>query len=238
MNENQHSGNVLEFEHVEIVATGEDIPCLSGVSFSVNAGDLMVVHLAQGYSGASLADAVQGLLRPKCGRVLFQDQDWVEMTPDEQAIFRGQIGRVFNRGGWISNLDVDENVTLSLRHHTTRPRNEIQSEAMSLAVKAGFGELPMVRPDLLNANERKRAQWIRAFLGDPTLVILEEPMHDVYEEYAEHLIKLVEEARQHGCGVLWLTRHFGLHSTLRQTTITNVYTMKKNQLIFEKQELS
>ena len=105
----------------------------------------------------------------------FEDTDWEEMAADAAAAARGRIGRVFEVRGWISNLDVDENITLAQRHHTSRPLGEIEAEALALAQQFGLADLPRLRPAMLRAGELRRAAWIRALLGAPTLILLEHP---------------------------------------------------------------
>jgi len=118
---------------------------------------------------------------------------------------RAQIGRVFDGHGWISNLNVNENVTLAQRHHTRRPDAEILAEAEALARAFGLNELPKIRPALVAPQDLRRAEWIRGFLGQPRLVLLERPMQGVPLEHLPRLLDAVQEACTRKTAVLWLT---------------------------------
>jgi phospholipid/cholesterol/gamma-HCH transport system ATP-binding protein len=136
--------------------------------------------------------------------VAFLGADWKTAPPDDQAARRGRIGRVFDGHGWISNLDVDENMTLARRHHTTRPAGEIERDAEALVRRFGLPELPRLRPALMAPADLRRAEWVRAFLGEPRLVILEQPTRDVFAEAIPALAAAVDDACARGAAVLWL----------------------------------
>ena len=152
-----------------------------------------------------LADAAEGLLAPQAGCVRFLGQDWTGMSPDEAVAARASIGRVFSGPAWISNLDVDENVVLRLRHHTGRTPEDIEAEACALARAVGLEDLPRRRPAWVNRQDLARAQWVRALLGQPAMLLLERPKQDVPEDAVAALAAAVQEARGNGTAIVWFT---------------------------------
>ncbi|MFH1970290.1 MAG: hypothetical protein ABIJ53_08240 [Verrucomicrobiota bacterium] len=196
---------ILEFTDVTIAAAVREHAGLSHVSARFGPGTLTLIQVEPGNEQLPLADLAEGLLCPAEGRVLFQGAAWTAMPPEQVLQRRAQIGRVFDGHGWISNLNVNENVTLSQRHHTRRPDAEILAEAEALARAFGLNELPKIRPALVSPHDLRRAEWIRAFLGCPLLVLLERPMQGVPLEYLPRLLGAVQEACAHKAAVLWLT---------------------------------
>ena len=73
------------------------------------------------------------------------------------------------------------------------------------ASRFGFASLPQTRPAHLRADERRRAEWVRAFMGTPPLIMLEEPMRGVYDQQQLALVGALDEVRYAGSAVLWLT---------------------------------
>jgi phospholipid/cholesterol/gamma-HCH transport system ATP-binding protein len=138
------------------------------------------------------------------GEVRFLGESWNTVHRDKAPGLRGRIGRVFDEPGWVSNLDVDENITLSQRYHTRRPEPEIHEEARQRAQELGLTELPQGRPAFVPRAELRRAEWVRAFMGDPKLIILERPTRDLPEEWAGPLLAQVQKARERGSAVLWI----------------------------------
>jgi phospholipid/cholesterol/gamma-HCH transport system ATP-binding protein len=153
--------------------------------------------------------------------VLFLGQDWLGLGADQAAAQRGKIGRLFEDEGWISDLDVDQNIMLAQRHHTARSENEIMDEALKWARVFGLPGLPRGRPASMRRWDLRKAACIRAFLGQPTFIILEQPAHGVYADLMAPLVNAVQSARHRGAAVLWtvsdpkIWNHGGIRATSR-----------------------
>jgi phospholipid/cholesterol/gamma-HCH transport system ATP-binding protein len=152
-----------------------------------------------------LADAAEGLVTPVQGTVTFLGEDWQTMTPDRAAAQRGKIGRVFEGESWLSSLNVDQNITLAQRHHTRRPVKEIEREATQLCRVFGLAGLPHGRPSNARWQDLQKAACARAFLGEPILILLEDPTVGIYADVIAPLIDTVRQARHRGAAVLWTT---------------------------------
>lgn len=184
---------------------GEDYDVgLSGVSFTLRAGELALALLEQGAQDHPLDDVICGFVPLAGGALDIFGGTWSAWSPDLQARARWRIGRVFARQSWLSNLDVDENVTLAERHHTRRAEAEIVDEAQRLAALAGLERLPHTRPPVTDREELRRAEWVRAALGSPWLMLLERPGKDLAPGWMDHLKPLIRAARARGTAVLWL----------------------------------
>src|SRR5688572_20924135 len=104
------SSSILKFSKVTVETSGDYETGLSDVSFEIGAGDLLLVRIERENERLPLADVSQGLLQTERGTVSFLGDDWTARSPDEAAAERGRIGRLFEDEGWISDLDVDENI--------------------------------------------------------------------------------------------------------------------------------
>lgn len=182
------------------------------VSLRLGAGELALVRLERGAVRLPLADAAEGLTEHYDGTATFLERDWRSVPAGEGAALRGRIGRVFDAvgvgtagTGWVSNLDVDENIMLAQRHHTRRPSLEIEAEAAKLAQMFGLPGLPRGRPAQTRGPDLQRASCVRAFMGTPDLILLERPAQGVYPEIMPPLINAVRSARARGGAVVWLT---------------------------------
>ncbi len=216
---------ILAFRDASVVAPPPYEFGLEGITLVLKSGELALVSMERGHGPSPLADAAEGLLEPSGGEVSFLGVSWTTRSAGEAAAARGRIGRVFTAGGWISNLNVDENVTLPLSHHSDLPLNEIHARAKKMGELFGLNELPSVRPALLKRALLRRAEWTRAFLGDPALIILEEPLKDAYTEVLHYLIKGITGALARGAAVLWMTADF---PNLNQAQLSplQIYTLK------------
>ena len=195
----------LEFQCVDIENESAFDTGLQGASFSVQPGTLVHVTVGEHENRHPLFDAAQGLLVETSGTVRFESAAWRETGPTDAAGMRSRMGRVFRDGAWLNNLDVDENITLKLRHHTRRSDAEIREEAEALAVRLGLDGLPGERPAWIGRSVLKRAQWVRALLGSPRLVLLDYPARDVETKYLEAFYDALRDAMQNGAGILWVS---------------------------------
>ena len=203
---------ILELTGVTVEAGPAYDSPLWNVSLRLGPGELALVRLERGVVRLPLADAAEGLAEHYDGTTAFLGRDWRSVPAREGAVLRGRIGRVFDSvgvgavgTGWVSHLDVDENVMLAQLHHTRRPSAEVEAEAAKLARMFGLPGLPRGRPAQARVTDLQRASCVRAFLGAPDLVLLERPAQGVYPDIMPPLINAVRSARARGAAVVWLT---------------------------------
>jgi phospholipid/cholesterol/gamma-HCH transport system ATP-binding protein len=197
------SASILNFSDVTVPSGLHYETGISNVCFELGAGDLLLVRIERENERLPLADASEGLLRTDRGTVTFLEDDWATLSTDEAAAQRGKIGRLFDDEGWISDLDVDENILLGQLHHTKRTESEIMDEALKFARVFGLPGLPRGRPEKTRRWDLRKAACIRAFLGRPALIILEQPVRGVYADFIAPLLDAVQSARRRAAAVLW-----------------------------------
>jgi len=197
--------SILSFSNVTIEAGQDYDSAVWDVTFSLAPGELVLVRLDVTHSNLPLADASQGLADPVEGTVQFIGENWAGMTPSRAAQLRGRIGRVFDERGWISNLDIEENLFLSQEYHTQRSERDIATEAAALSRQFGLPGIPRGRPAKIRPMDLARAACVRAFLGQPELLILESPTSSAAPGLFPALINATREARGRGAGILWTT---------------------------------
>ena len=211
--------SILNFSSVTVPSGSSYETGLSNVSFGIGAGDLLLVRIERENERLPLADASQGLLQTDQGTVTFLGDDWTSLSTDEAAARRGKTGRLFEDEGWISDLNVDENILLSQLHHTNRTEAEIMDEALKFARVFGLPGLPRGRPGKIRRWDLRKAACIRAFLGKPALIILEQPVRGVYADFIAPLLDAVQSARRRAAAVLWtvtdpqIWKHAAGHAT-------------------------
>ena len=196
---------VLEFQQVAVEGGHLYESAIWQVSFRLARTHLALVHLEESHLRIPVADAAHGLVDPVQGSVLFLGKDWSAYSHSEKLAARAKIGRVFDEPGWISTLDMDENITLAQSHHTRRPEAEIRDEASVLARQFSLPGLPQGKPCSMRPPDLRRAACVRALLGKPELLILERPTAGVYPAIMPALMTGVRAARLRGAAVLWMT---------------------------------
>ncbi len=197
---------ILQVEDVTVSGTPTHVGDLAGISLSLAAGALLVLEPEHHVETVSFYDVVSGLIVPDQGVVRFCGEEWRRMGLFGQSAARGRIGRIFEVEGWVSNLDMYENIALSQRHHTTRSDRDLRNEMQKMMERIGLRDCVADRPHVLSRGELRRAQWVRAFMGDALLLLLNAPLLDIRPEDQPVLIELVCEARARGAAVIWKSR--------------------------------
>ena len=194
---------ILKFGSVTFPSSSDYETGLWDISFALTPGDLLLVRIERENERLPLADATEGLVAPAQGTVSFLGDNWQSLSADRAATQRGKIGRLFDDEGWISDIDVDENIILAQRHHTQRTEDDIIDEALKLSRVFGLPGLPRGRPGRMRRWDLRKAACIRAFLGQPTLIIIEQPVRGVYADFMAPLLSAVQLARTRGAAILW-----------------------------------
>jgi phospholipid/cholesterol/gamma-HCH transport system ATP-binding protein len=176
------------------------------VDLALNAGDLALVQAGDEQREQALADVACGLVAPERGAVRFLGRAWSELPADQANALRGRIGHVMRRGAWVPYLSLIDNVLLPQLHHTRRRYDELRAEAARLALWFGLPGLPTGRPADLPPAILQRAACIRAFLGAPSLIVVETPTEGLSEGLLTPLINAMRIARDRDAAVLWFVQ--------------------------------
>jgi len=175
------------------------------LELSLAAGEFALIECPSGEWAAHFADICCGLHPLQRGTVQFLGRDWSGITHMESNALRGRIGRVFHDAAWVGFLDMEANILLSQRYHTLRELPVLRSMALELAHEFGLPGLPVGAPVGLTPADLARAACIRAFLGEPLLILLEHPLRPGDTELPVPLINAVSTARNRGAAVIWFT---------------------------------
>jgi phospholipid/cholesterol/gamma-HCH transport system ATP-binding protein len=197
---------ILRFDDTVLTSTSGGVAESDEFSLSVCSGELVLIRLARLAQTAAFADACAGIIQPSSGAVSFLGRNWPELSPDQANALRGRIGRVFKTGNWINHLSIMDNILLPQRHHTRRSGRQLYHDAGELSQKFGLPGLPLGLPGDFTEADLQRAACVRAFMGRPLLILLEEPTSGIFREIISALMTAIRQARERGAAVIWLTR--------------------------------
>jgi len=206
--------------HVRFPTPDGPIQAVSGVSFSVSAGETLAV-VGESGSGKSVSSlAVLGLLgggRVTAGSVRFAGEELVGADPERLRHVRGaEIAMIFQNP--MSSLDplftVGDQVAEALRVHRRVSRRAAHARAVDLLREVGLPDLPRRArsyPHELSGGQQQRVMIAMALACEPALLIADEPTTalDVTVE-AQILDLLRRMQRDHGTALLFVTHDMGV----------------------------
>ena len=183
------------------------VTALSGVDFSVAAGE---VHALLGENGAgktTLMNILYGLVTPDDGAILV-DGEPVQVRDVAQAVALG-IGMVHQRSKLVPTLTVTENMLLGERGVFLR-RADLEGVRQRLReLGEGFGlEVdPSARVWQLSVGEQQRVDILRALYHDVRVLILDEPTANLAPLEIEQLLPKLQALAAEGLSIILITHH-------------------------------
>ena len=199
-------GSVVKMTDTTILDEGTGHIALTGLNMDLQFSDLALIYMGHRETALTIGDACEGLTRPTFGKITFLGYDWSKTAPDQANALRGMVGRVFRRANWVDYMSVLDSILLPQLHHTKRPMQELTKEARELSQMFGLPGIPTPRPGEMLPADLRKAACVRAFMGQPRLVILEEPTRNMGEGFLTSLTKAIDSARARGAAILWLTQ--------------------------------
>ncbi|WP_336946476.1 ABC transporter ATP-binding protein [Asaia sp. BMEF1] len=169
-------------------------------------GDCMLIACRDPLRATRFADLCSGLTPLVSGHALCLGLDWEKLAETRAWALRGRIGRVMQHGAWIDLFGTDLNILVQQLHHTRTPTQDLIDEATALARRFGLPGLPSLAPGRLSAADRTKAACVRAFLGEPRLLLLEDPVEQENADMMTAFLAELTAARERGCGVIWFSR--------------------------------
>jgi putative ABC transport system ATP-binding protein len=154
---------------------GAHVEALRGIDLDVPTGEYLGIFGPSGSGKSTLLNVIGGLDRADGGTVVVLDQDFRLRSDDQRAIFRRRsIGIVLQAFDLLASLTVLENVALPLLlDGSSSQRAQMRARAMLDAV--GLEDRSSHRPDQLSGGEMQRAAIARALVGEPRLLLADEP---------------------------------------------------------------
>jgi len=190
---------------------------LHDVSLSIPAGQSCAIVGASG-SGKSTLLNLMGLLdAPTAGRVLLAGVDMTRAGSDECARVRNRsIGFVFQSFHLLPRLDALDNVALPLLYRgLSRPA--ARQAALAQLAKVGLEERTWYLPADLSGGQRQRVAIARALVGEPALLLADEPTGNLDGQTAQDTIDLLLSLnREQGATLILVTHDHGIANRMER----------------------
>ncbi|MBG6079950.1 ABC transporter ATP-binding protein [Rubrivivax gelatinosus] len=171
----------------------QDIPVLEGIDLDVHAGEFVALMGPSGSGKSTLLNLVAGIDKPSAGTIEIAGTDIATLDEGQLADWRAaNVGFIFQFYNLLPVLTAAENVELPLllTNLTARERRERVAQALalvSLADRAGH------YPNELSGGQQQRVAIARALVGDPTLIVADEPTGDLDRHTGEEVLSLLEQ---------------------------------------------
>jgi len=174
----------------------QDITVLDGVDLHVPEGEFVALMGPSGSGKTTLLNLIAGIDRPTSGKVIVGDTDVARLSEGTLAKWRSEnVGFVFQFYNLIPVLRAVENVELPLLLTRLSARDR-RDRAMTALKVVGLADRANHYPRQLSGGQEQRVAIARAIVGDPDIVVADEPTGDLDARSAHEILDLLQALNQ------------------------------------------
>ena len=179
---------------------------LRGVDLKVDAGDLISIMGPSGSGKTTLMNIIGLLDRPTSGACVLDGRDISGLRDNELSALRNRhIGFVFQSFHLLPQLTALENVCLPLVYRGAG-RPEMRRRAQEILERVGIADRTGHRPDQLSGGQKQRVAIARALVGEPALLLADEPTGALDTDTAGEVMALLRRLNaERGITILIIT---------------------------------
>ena len=184
---------------------GAVVQALSNVNLRVESGEWLAITGPSGAGKSTLLKILGCLDHPSEGQYFFEGLDTATLTDNARAGLRSRrIGFVFQSFHLLPYRSVLENVMLA-EVYRKQPREGRRQRALAAIERVGLSHRAEFSPLKLSGGERQRVAIARALMGEPSLLLCDEPTGNLDSKSAASLLDLFEDLNRQGLTLLIVT---------------------------------
>lgn len=167
------------------------------VDLEVNKGEIVALIGANGAGKSTLLNCILGLHKAKTGTIMFDGKNITNIATDK--VVKSGISVVPEGRGMLANLTVLENLQLGTYHNGSAFQKNIQKIYDRFPILFDRKEQ---KAGTLSGGEQQMLAISRAIIGDPKLVLLDEPSLALSPAYVDKIFKILVELKNEGLTIL------------------------------------
>ena len=187
------------------------------IDLDIQSGDYVSIVGPSGSGKSTLLHIIGLLDQPTSGTYLLNGSDTTSTSERERARLRGtRIGFVFQAFHLLPYRTVLENVALGVVY-AGAPRRGRSEKAMAVLDRVGMGHRRHASPSTLSGGERQRVAIARALLGEPSLLLADEPTGNLDSASTAAVLDVFDELHADGITVAVITHDVQVSSRAKRS---------------------
>lgn len=183
-----------------------DVPALRGVDVAVSSGEFVAIVGPSGSGKSTLMHILGCLDSATAGTYILDGEDVSGLSGKRLAQVRNRkVGFVFQTFNLMPRLNVVENVALPLKYRGGIPHRARRARALEILARLKLDDRIHHRPDELSGGQRQRVAIARALVGEPAILMADEPTGNLDSRAGGEVLGTFEELHAAGHTIVMVT---------------------------------
>lgn len=205
---------------------------LDEISLEIGEGEFVFLVGPSGVGKTTFLRLFTREVRPSSGRVLIDEQDILLLPSKKVPYLRRRIGTIFQDFKLLLDRTIFENIAVPLEV-TGKSDKQIEQEVSQILEKVGLLEKANSFPVQLSGGEVQRTAIARAIIGNPQVLLADEPTADLDPATAEEVVDLLDKINREQKTTIIMATH---NSAIVDKYKKRVISMKKGKIARDEKE--
>ena len=191
---------------------------LRSIDLTIEEGEFVAIMGPSGCGKSTLLNTLGMIDRPTSGRYLFRGQEVTDLPEAALArVRRDNLGFVFQSFNLIDELTIAENVELGLVYRRWAGK-ERRARVEAALDRVGVAHRARHYPHQLSGGQQQRAAIARAIVGQPSLILADEPTGNLDSENGEQVMEILKSLNREGTTIVMVT-HSPAHADMARRVV-------------------